>query len=490
MSERTSPLPAESPAAGPLPLVIGVTGHRDLRPEDVPFLEGIVRATFVDIRDKCPHSPLVLLSPLAEGGDRLTARVAVDMGIRLVVPLPLPKDVYLRDFETPESRAEFERLFACAESRHRHAAGQGNTPEVIRQYGPDRNRQYAMVGAYIARHSQLFIALWDGDGAGRRGRRRAAPRTSSGSASKGRPLPYAPPRSPLTFAEQRARVPHRHAAHCRTRPGRWKAFTRETWCRGTGPLRRSRASTRTWSASTGTRSRSAGNWRRTSSRARSTCCRRRARRWRTPSAPCRGPRASSWTSTPWPMRSRGTSRRRRSSASESLFVLVFVSALCFNIFHSFPHAKLDVEGLGGEGAAHAVVARPRSSGSSSTARWCCTGARRRATTRTSTRTTARWRKGCASSSSGRSRAPTDSVVDHYLRKQRGELEWIRSALDVMGRHRPRRADRASPPREGHADRLQMVRKLWVLDQRNYFKKKARAGAPRAREGRAAHRACC
>jgi hypothetical protein len=38
----------------------------------------------------------------------------------------------------------------------------GNTEEKIRTYGEHRDRQYAYVGAYIARHSQILMALWDG----------------------------------------------------------------------------------------------------------------------------------------------------------------------------------------------------------------------------------------------------------------------------------------------------------------------------------------
>jgi hypothetical protein len=61
-------------------LVIGATGHRDLRDEDVPGLEDAVAAIFDRIRERYPHTPLVLLSALAEGADRLAARVAVSKG--------------------------------------------------------------------------------------------------------------------------------------------------------------------------------------------------------------------------------------------------------------------------------------------------------------------------------------------------------------------------------------------------------------------------
>jgi hypothetical protein len=93
---RAAGLPDTS---GPLPIVIGVTGHRDLRSEDVPALEGIVRRILLEVRTSHPHSPLILLSPLAEGSDRLVAKVALEAGLRLVVPLPLAHDLYEQDFQ-------------------------------------------------------------------------------------------------------------------------------------------------------------------------------------------------------------------------------------------------------------------------------------------------------------------------------------------------------------------------------------------------------
>jgi hypothetical protein len=102
-----------------------------------------------------------LLSPLAEGADRLVARVALKNGARLIVPLPMPQDLYEMDFEAPASRAEFTELLQQAESCF--ALPLNGTPEEdIRSQGEARNDRYAFVGAYIAQHSQILVALWDG----------------------------------------------------------------------------------------------------------------------------------------------------------------------------------------------------------------------------------------------------------------------------------------------------------------------------------------
>ena len=99
---------------GPLPVVIGVTGHRDLRPEDSDRLEQSVGRIFSEVQRQCPNCMLVLLSPLAEGADRLVARVALRQGVRLICPLPLPVPLYSDDFTDDTvmfwSAAGFPRL--------------------------------------------------------------------------------------------------------------------------------------------------------------------------------------------------------------------------------------------------------------------------------------------------------------------------------------------------------------------------------------------
>ncbi|MBX7247307.1 MAG: hypothetical protein K1X53_17565 [Candidatus Sumerlaeaceae bacterium] len=148
----------------PLPLVIGVTGHRDLREEDLVALQDIVRGIFERLGRQYPNSPLVLLSPLAEGADRLVARVALEMGVRLVVPLPMERAEYEKDFETKESREEFDRLIQNTEQGQYFElpyVGE-NTAAKVRKDSEARDQQYVQVGAYIAQHSQILLALWNG----------------------------------------------------------------------------------------------------------------------------------------------------------------------------------------------------------------------------------------------------------------------------------------------------------------------------------------
>jgi hypothetical protein len=148
---------------GPLPIVVGVTGHRDLRSQDVPLLEERVRGIFQELQSRYPSTPIVALSPLAEGADRLCARVALGCGVRLVVPLPFPRSIYELDFTTAESREEFASLFDRATNVIEIPAPEGVTDEDLRQSGPARDYQYGAVGAYVVLNSQTLIALWDGN---------------------------------------------------------------------------------------------------------------------------------------------------------------------------------------------------------------------------------------------------------------------------------------------------------------------------------------
>src|SRR5262249_6627182 len=155
-----------------LPLVIGVTAHRDLREQDVPQLEREVASIIAGLRrdylGRDGETPIVVLSSLAEGADRLVARVALAQGARLVAPMPMPIDEYRRDFEPglkPGNAAEFDGLLAQAIAAPVVPFTPGNSLAAIGADSAKREEQYRAVGLFIAQHANVLIALWDGDGA-------------------------------------------------------------------------------------------------------------------------------------------------------------------------------------------------------------------------------------------------------------------------------------------------------------------------------------
>jgi hypothetical protein len=152
---------------------MGITGHRDVADADVERARGAVGGLIHEWAGRCPHTPLRFLSPLAEGADRLAARVFLDeraarcargdalaRSWELVVPMPLPQALYEQDF--PGSVADFRALQSQATTVVEVPLAGGRVPSDVARYGPARDAQYEAVGLYVASQSDVLIAIWDG----------------------------------------------------------------------------------------------------------------------------------------------------------------------------------------------------------------------------------------------------------------------------------------------------------------------------------------
>lgn len=142
------------------PLVIGVTGHRDLVASETDALQRKILDLFDVLREQFPHTPLQLMSALAEGADRLAARAAVSADVDLQVVLPMPAEVYRDDFETIESKTEFDGLCDIAEVLDLSFAGHENITATTS--ASDCEIAYANAGMFISAHCHILLALWDG----------------------------------------------------------------------------------------------------------------------------------------------------------------------------------------------------------------------------------------------------------------------------------------------------------------------------------------
>ena len=96
-----------------IPLVLGVTGHRDITPDDARLARDVVRYEIKRLAALAPDTPLELLSSLAAGADRIVAEVALEEGIPLTVILPMKSELYEEDF-TPEEVTEYRELLSGA----------------------------------------------------------------------------------------------------------------------------------------------------------------------------------------------------------------------------------------------------------------------------------------------------------------------------------------------------------------------------------------
>ena len=138
-----------------IPIVVGVTGHRTLLTADKDSLYSAVYGQLCALRERYPATPVIVLSSLAEGADQLCAKAALETGCALVVPLPMAPECYLEDF-SPEGKALFCELLPQAEHSFVVPAEEKPSSQASRGF------LYRQAGIYIAMHSHILLALWDG----------------------------------------------------------------------------------------------------------------------------------------------------------------------------------------------------------------------------------------------------------------------------------------------------------------------------------------
>jgi hypothetical protein len=155
-------------APASVPLVVGVTSHRNIPAREVETIRRRVRELFAQLQRDFPTLPLVVLSALAEGGDQLVAEEALAVGAQLIAPLPLPRGLYVEDFHNAATRDRFDALAARAQVIELPLLPD-STHHGIGSHGPQRDRQYGRAGVFIARHCHLLLAIWDGKTSARLG---------------------------------------------------------------------------------------------------------------------------------------------------------------------------------------------------------------------------------------------------------------------------------------------------------------------------------
>lgn len=142
-----------------LPLLLGVTGHRDIHPDDIGVARDVTHGLIVQLRTRYPHTPLVVLSALAEGSDQLVAQVALANGAEVVCVLPMPAEAYRLTLSTDGARTEFDRLLSCSSYfvlEDEKAASNGTEDPG----SPDGH--FRALGKALAAFSHILLALWDG----------------------------------------------------------------------------------------------------------------------------------------------------------------------------------------------------------------------------------------------------------------------------------------------------------------------------------------
>ena len=144
------------PASRGVSLVVGVTGHRDLLDSELPVLREQLDAFFLTLAKQFPDLPITVLTALADGADRLAADAARAAGLDVIALLPMPWSDYAEDFDD-DAVAEIEQYRRDYDVIE--LPWQSGEPGVD---ATDRELQYAHLGVYLAAHSHILLALWDG----------------------------------------------------------------------------------------------------------------------------------------------------------------------------------------------------------------------------------------------------------------------------------------------------------------------------------------
>lgn len=128
---------------------VGITGHRAIPPATRHHVRaGLVAALTAAARPTgSDHRPLEALSSLAVGADQMFAEIALDHGARLTAVLP---------------SADYERTFAADELRLFRKLLDRTYRRVVLAHAKACDEAYYEAGTYIADHSDLVLAVWDG----------------------------------------------------------------------------------------------------------------------------------------------------------------------------------------------------------------------------------------------------------------------------------------------------------------------------------------
>ncbi len=146
------------------PILIGVAGHTRIRSDYVPVLSARIQEILEDFQKKYQHTPLILVSSLAEGADQICADVAIKLGMEVIAPLPFPVDLYEKRFKDDGAKNKLREFTQNLNVRSFCPIGPDGAAIDFGQIIVNdkyRAQRYADVAAFIARHSHAMLILWD-----------------------------------------------------------------------------------------------------------------------------------------------------------------------------------------------------------------------------------------------------------------------------------------------------------------------------------------
>ncbi len=140
---------------------IGISGHRDLLHSHMEENLTILKGHLLKLKREHSDKELIVLTPLADGADRLIAKVASELNIVYDVILPMPKELYINDF-SKDSKKEFDYFLNQAQTIKTIKLYAANTLDLISKSSIHRSFQYRQMGRRIVDLADEMIIISDG----------------------------------------------------------------------------------------------------------------------------------------------------------------------------------------------------------------------------------------------------------------------------------------------------------------------------------------
>ncbi len=161
-------------------IYIGITGNRDITNEQSIFIKKSIDDFLKKILVDKDFEEIVVLTPLADGVDRIIADVVLDnfSDMRILIPLPFSENLYKNTFEKglktnnisqENSIKEYEDILQKIKKHNKcddiYINLKFDKENYLNQNTDEqrkiRNEQYTLLGEYLIEKSDILIAVYD-----------------------------------------------------------------------------------------------------------------------------------------------------------------------------------------------------------------------------------------------------------------------------------------------------------------------------------------
>ena len=137
-----------------IPLIVGLIGHRKLPAHELDGVVAEFDCFIAGLLGSLKHTPILLLTSLAEGADRIALRSRFRDSLTICAVLPFQLEDYRNDFKGAHSVEDFEQSLNSAD-------------ECIEPFKSDsknieRDLDYRKCANWISERSNILVTIWNG----------------------------------------------------------------------------------------------------------------------------------------------------------------------------------------------------------------------------------------------------------------------------------------------------------------------------------------